>query len=160
MENEISDYNLEIERRRYKITDWDQRICIYNDHKGTKQFEAHFLLNWFMFNEFHYISMQPGVCLGFLNTPKNNPIDSLHLSFWNQVLGVRKQTSTDGVSQELGLFPLPLQAMKMAMKNWERTHNQKADPIIIASHTDAIQCDLHWESSIRDTFMKNRMRLS
>ena len=94
---------------------------------------------------------------GCLKTPKNNPIDSLHLSFCKQVLGVHKRTSTDGVLQELGLFPLPLQAMKMAIKNWERIHNQKANPIIIASHIDAIQRDLPWESSIRDTFMKNGM---
>ena len=45
----------------------------------------------------------------------------------------------------------------MAIKNWERIHNQKANPIIIASHIDAIQRDLPWESCIRDIFMKNGM---
>ena len=91
------------------------------------------------------------------NYQKNNPIECLHLSFCKQLLGVRKQTSTDGVLQELGLFPLPLQATKMAIKNWERIHDQKANPIIIASHIDALQCDLPWESRIRDTFTKNGM---
>ena len=55
------------------------------------------------------------------------------------------------------MFPLTLRATKITIKNWERIHDQKANPIIIASHIDAIQRDLPWESSIRDTFMKNGM---
>ena len=94
---------------------------------------------------------------GCLKLPKNNPIESLHLSFYKQLLGVRKQRSTDGVLQELGLFPLSIQATRMTIKNWERIHDQKANPIIIASHFDALQHDLPWESKIRDTFMKNGM---
>ena len=94
---------------------------------------------------------------GCLKLPKNNPIERLHLSFCKQLLGVRKQTSTDGVLQELGLFPLTLHATKMTVKNWERIHDQKANHTIIASHIDALQYDLPWESSIRDTFTKNGM---
>ncbi len=76
-------------------------------------------------------------------TAENNPIERVHLSLCKQLLGLRKQTSTDGVLQELGLFPLTLQATKMTVKNWERIHDQKANNTIIASHTDASQCDLH-----------------
>ena len=94
---------------------------------------------------------------GCLKPPKNNPVERLHLSFCKQLLGVSKQTTTDGVLLELGLFPLPLQATKMAIKNWERIHNLKANPMIIASHIDAMQGDLPWEASIRETFNKNGM---
>ena len=94
---------------------------------------------------------------GCLKAPKNNPIENLHLSFCKQLLGVRKQTSTDGILQELGLFPLQIQATKMAMKNWERIHDQNANPIIVASHIDALQNSLPWEISIRETLAKNGM---
>ena len=92
---------------------------------------------------------------GCLKHPKNSPIENLYTSFCKQLLGVRKQTSTNGVLQELGMSPLQHQGTKMAIKNWERIHNQKANPILIASHMDAIQRDLPWESSIRQVFASN-----
>ena len=43
---------------------------------------------------------------GCLKLPHNNPIDTLHMHFCPQVLGVQKNTSTKGVPQQLGRTPL------------------------------------------------------
>ena len=57
---------------------------------------------------------------GTLKQPKNSPIERVHISFHKQLLGVRQQTPTDGVHLELGSFPITLNAIKAAVKNWER----------------------------------------
>ena len=92
---------------------------------------------------------------GCLKQPKNNPIERLFMSFCKQLLGVRKQTHTDGVLQELGLLPIKFNAIKMAVKNWERIHLKKANSLLIASHVDALKNDLPWETCVKNVFATN-----
>ena len=92
---------------------------------------------------------------GCLKLPKNNPIERLHLSFCKQLLGVRKQTNTDGVLLELGQIPITLDARKMAIRNWERIHKENANELLIASHKYAMKESLPWETSQRDLFSVN-----
>ena len=92
---------------------------------------------------------------GCLKQPKNNPIEKLYVSFCKQLLGVRKQTNTDGVLQELGLLPITFYSAKMAVRNWERIHLKKANPLLIASHAYALRKELPWETTIRNIFASN-----
>ena len=87
--------------------------------------------------------------------PKNNPIEKLHMSFCKQLLGVRKQTSTDGVLQELGMLPVTFHAIKAAVKNWERILQNKANILLIASVTNATKENLKWIANIRQLFSVN-----
>ena len=48
--------------------------------------------------------------------PKNNPIERIQLMFCKHLLGVRTQTSTEGVLQELGMTPIRNCALKLAVK--------------------------------------------
>ena len=57
---------------------------------------------------------------GCLKQPKNHPIEKFFMMFCKQLLGVRKQTNTDGVLLELGLVPITFHAKKLANRNWER----------------------------------------
>ena len=92
-----------------------------------------------------------------MKQPKNNPIEKLHLSFCKQLLGVRKQTHTKGILQELGTVPILFHASKMAIKNWERIHLENANVLLIASHKYAMKENLPWETTMRDTFSENGM---
>ena len=92
---------------------------------------------------------------GCLKKPKNNPIENLFMSFCKQLLGLRKQTHTDGVLRELGMLPISFYAIKMAVKNWERIHQKEGNILLIASHIDALSKDLPWETSIKNTFAEN-----
>ena len=92
---------------------------------------------------------------GCLKQPKNNPIEKLYTSFCKQLLGVRKQTNTSGVLLELGLLPITFYSTKMAVKNWERIHLKKANPLLIASHVYALKKGLPWETSIKNIFASN-----
>ena len=92
---------------------------------------------------------------GCMKQPKNNPIERLYLSFCKQLLGVRKQTNTEGVLQELGMVPIAFYARKMAIKNWERIHLNNANNLLIASHIYAMKEDLPWEASMKNIFSVN-----
>ena len=92
---------------------------------------------------------------GCLKQPKNNPIERLFMSFCKQLLGVRKQTHTDGVLQELGLLPIKFNAIKLAVRNWERIHLKKGNLLLIASHMDALKNNLPWETCVKNTFETN-----
>ena len=54
---------------------------------------------------------------GSLKLPKINPVEKTHIMFCKQLLGVQKQTSTQGVLLELGMTPLLPYAIKTAIKN-------------------------------------------
>ena len=45
---------------------------------------------------------------GCLPAPKNNPIEKMQLMFCKHMLGVHKNTTTEGVLFELGRLPLQL----------------------------------------------------
>ena len=66
--------------------------------------------------------------------PKNNPVEKVHMMFCKHLLGVRKQTNTDGVLEELGMLPLYIFAIKSVAKNWERIQQEKANSILVASN--------------------------
>ena len=89
--------------------------------------------------------------------PKNNPVEKIHLMFLKHLLGVRKQTNTDGVLLETGMIPLSIYAVKSATKNWERIQQGKANPILITSNNYSRQENLPWASNIRDIFSTNGM---
>ena len=92
---------------------------------------------------------------GCLKLPKNNPVENLFMSFCKQILGVRKQTNTAGVLQELGMLPLTFYASKMAVKNWGRIHLNKANSLLIASYNYATRKELPWVTSIKSIFANN-----
>ena len=92
---------------------------------------------------------------GCLKLPKNNPIETFHTMFCKQLLGVRRQTSNDAVLQELGLLPISIHATKIAMRNWERIHKEKANMLLIVSHFNAFEENLPWSANVRDIFSQN-----
>ena len=95
---------------------------------------------------------------GCLKHPKNNPIEKFFLMFCKQILGVRKQTNTDGVLLELGMVPITLHAKKIAVRNWERITQNRGNSLLVASHSYAILKQLPWAVTMRDTFTQNGMQ--
>ena len=74
---------------------------------------------------------------GILKIPKTNPLETFHLRFCKDLLGVQVQTSNLGVLLELGRVPLTTFGKKNAIKNWERICiNKKANKIVTASYND------------------------
>ena len=69
--------------------------------------------------------------------PKNNPIEKIQLMFCKHLLGVRKQTCTEGVLQELGMTPIRNCAIKSVVKNWERIEKGDANMLLSSSHNYA-----------------------
>ena len=95
---------------------------------------------------------------GCLKQPKNHPIEKFHLMFCKQLLGVKKQTNTDGVLLELGMVPITFHAKKLAIRNWERIQRGKGNDLLLASHKYAVQKNLPWGSSMRDIFSNNGLQ--
>ena len=89
---------------------------------------------------------------GCIKQPKNNPIVTFHLMFYKQLLGVRRQTSNHAIFQEIGLLPISLHITKIAIRNWERITDKKANSLLLASHTDAYAENLPWSSEVREIF--------
>ena len=82
--------------------------------------------------------------------PKNNPIETLYLSFCKQLLGVQKQTTNTGVLLELGLIPLYLHAKMNALKNWNRIAKLKtANTITSQSYINALNNELFWPRQVQ-----------
>ena len=82
---------------------------------------------------------------GILKLPKNNPLETLYLSFCKQLLGVQKQTTNVGVLLELGLVPLHLHAKKNAIKNWNRIAKlNQANELTFLSYTRSLTEQLSW----------------
>ena len=92
---------------------------------------------------------------GCLKQPKNNPIERFHTLFCKSLLGVRRQTNNVAVLQELGLLPISIHATKIAIRNWERILNRKANMLLIASHNDAFEENLPWTANVKDMFTRN-----
>ena len=89
--------------------------------------------------------------------PKNNPVEKVHTMFCKHLLGVRKQTNTDGVLQEMGMIPLQLYAAKSVVKNWERIQQKKANNILVASNKFSSKENLPWAFNIKTIFSLNGM---
>ena len=92
---------------------------------------------------------------GSLKLPKNNPIEKTHNMFCRQLLGVQKQTSTQGVLLELGLTPLVPFAKKVSVKNWNRICNNNANEIVIESQENSCKENLPWTSSVKGILESN-----
>ena len=92
---------------------------------------------------------------GCLKQPKNHPIERFFMMFCKQLLGVRRQTTNNGVLLDLGLVPITFHAKKLAVRNWERIQQNKGNSLLLASHKYAIREKLPWESTMRETFAGN-----
>ena len=89
---------------------------------------------------------------GVLKMPKNNPVETLFLSFCKQLLGVQKQTVNTGVLLELGQFPIPLHAKTNALKNWNRIAKlHKSNIIVRQSYLSALEKELSWPCQVKNT---------
>ena len=94
---------------------------------------------------------------GILKLPKSNPIENLEMMMCKQLLGVQKQTTNIGILLELGRVPLQLYAVKLAIKNWERIRQGKANTLLKSSYADATQENSQWISAIKEFLEKNGM---
>ena len=94
---------------------------------------------------------------GCLKHPKNSPISRFHMSFCKQLLGVCKQTSTNGVLLELGLTPILFSAIKATVKNWERIRKHNCNKLLLAAYNEARLSKLPWATSLEETFARNGM---
>ena len=94
---------------------------------------------------------------GCLKSPKTNPIETLQIMIFKQILGVQKQTTNIGVLLELGRIPLAAQAKKFAIKNWERIKLKNSNSLLQSSYNDAILENLQWISSIKELLEKKGM---
>ena len=94
---------------------------------------------------------------GCLKLPKANPIENLHMMICKQLLGVQKQTTNIGVLLELGRVSLCTYAVKLAIKNWERIKQGKANVLLMASYREAMEENLTWISTIKDSLEVNGM---
>ena len=96
---------------------------------------------------------------GILKPPQNNPVETVHLSFCKQILGVQKQTTNIGVLLELGQVPLSLSAQKNAIKNWVRIINKiKCNAMVENSHANAVLKKLNWSTKIENRISEIGMR--
>ena len=77
--------------------------------------------------------------------------------FCKHLLGVRTQTNTDGVLQELGMTPIRNCALKLVVKNWERIEKGQANLLLKRSHAYAKDNSLLWVSNIKKLFATNGM---
>ena len=89
--------------------------------------------------------------------PKNNPITKTHLMFCKHLLGVRRQTCTEGVLQELGMTPITNCAIKNVVKNWERIEKGNANTLLMSSHVYSKNNNTLWATNIKKIFIINGM---
>ena len=88
---------------------------------------------------------------GCLKLPQKNPIETLHVKFCKELLGVQKQTTNLGVLLELGRLPLHIFAKKNCIKNWERIAIKKhANMITLSSCNSTLEENTGWKYSIKD----------
>ena len=88
---------------------------------------------------------------GILKLPKNNPLETLFLSFRKQLLGVQKKHTTNtGILLELGMAALNFYARKNAVQNWNRIAKfRKANAITTLSYFNAMSKELSWRTQIK-----------
>ena len=82
--------------------------------------------------------------------PKQNLIDSVHLKFLKQLLGVQTQTHNVGVLLECGRIPLMAFALKNCIKNWNRIAIEKnCNPLIQLCYENISSNNLTWFNNIK-----------
>ena len=89
---------------------------------------------------------------GCLKLPKNNPIESLHLKFCKNLLGVGTYSTNFAVLLELGRIPLNLFAEKNAAKNWERILREDNKKLVKISYDCSNATG--WSQSIENCFSR------
>ena len=94
---------------------------------------------------------------GCLKMPKSNPIENIKMMICKEILGVQKQTTNIGVLLELGETPLSLNAIKLAVKNWERIRLGNANKVLLASYRESLEGGLTWISGIKNVLETNGM---
>ena len=94
---------------------------------------------------------------GCLKLPKSNPIENLQMMMCKQILGVQRQTTNIGVQLELGQVPLSYHAVKLAVKNWERIRQRKANSLVLECYKEASLENSPWISSIKRYLEMNGM---
>ena len=87
--------------------------------------------------------------------PNSNPIDIFYMMMYKQILGVQKQTTNIGVLLELGKTPINLEAIKLAIKNWERIRLSQANELLIESYNNSMSEMLEWTEGIKRTLEIN-----
>ena len=86
---------------------------------------------------------------GCLELPQTNPIETLHMKFCKDLLGVQIRTANLGVLLELGRIPISIYRKKNAAKNWDRISlKHKANIILLTSY----QKDNGWGSMMNLCF--------
>ena len=58
-----------------------------------------------------------------LSTVQSSPIENLYMMMYKNILGVHTKTTNIGKLLELGKVPVHLEAIKFAIKTWERIRN-------------------------------------
>ena len=81
----------------------------------------------------------------------------MNMMIYKHLLGVQKQTMNIGVLLELGRVPLSLSAMKMSIKNWDRIRRGEANELLITSYREAVEKNLKWVFTIKETLEVNGM---
>ena len=75
---------------------------------------------------------------------RDNPIETMQMKVYKQILGVRRQTTNLGVLLELGRGTLDIECIKFGIKNWERIRGDNANKLIIDSYKSALGEGLPW----------------
>ena len=86
---------------------------------------------------------------GCLKLPKQNPIETMHIKFCKDLLGVQIRTTNLGVLSELGEIPLCIYGKKNMAKNWNRIcKEKKGNELLLSSY----QCNYpnDWGSNVKD----------
>ena len=94
---------------------------------------------------------------GCLKTPKNNPVENLHMQFCRQILGVQKSTTNNGVLLEIGRTPLMLEAQRLSLKNWNRIKSENGNILVTKSYQNAHTKKLDWNQKICELLSKHGM---
>ena len=77
---------------------------------------------------------------GCLKLPKLNPIETLHVKFCKDLIGVQLQTTNLGALLELGRLPLHIYAKKNSVLNWERIGlKRQANNILLNSYDNPFE---------------------
>ena len=75
--------------------------------------------------------------------------------FCKQLLGVQKQTTTNGILLELVMVPISFSAIKASIKNWNRIRNKNSNNLLYMSYENALKENLTWTSRIKTLLESN-----
>ena len=93
---------------------------------------------------------------GCLKMPSSNPIETVHMRFCKDLLGVQKQTTNIGVLLELGRVPLMLFGKKNCIKNCGRLNGTgNANKILLLSIKMSLENSLNWTNTVIDCLNRN-----